>query len=111
MLFSRVGLSSIVLIGILSLSSYANADGFMDGYGYMGGHNGVYIRPVPVKAHCGSWGWHKHHGHHMAMEHRRPMHRAFYVCTKYTYEITPIHRDIACSHWKFSWMHQKPYKD
>jgi hypothetical protein len=109
MLFSRVGLSSVVLVSLLAVSGFASADSFYDGYGYS---RGVYIAPVAAApsasscgCHVGHYYHHRHH-HHMSMaaRHMYPKHRGFYVCMKYTYEATPIHRDVNCTQWKFKCM-------
>lgn len=110
MLWSRVGLSSLVFCGVLALSGVANAhyndEGSSDGYG-----NGVYIAPIPASPmvryhgyrHCSSHRMHAYNRHHHHM-YGHNMYRGYYVCQKYTYEITPMHRDVACSDWKFEWL-------
>jgi hypothetical protein len=121
MLWSRVGLSSLVICSSLAISGIANAhedDANYDNYSYT---NGVYIAPVPAAPmvrmgyhHHGSYMHHaSHHHHHYAKNGQ--MYRGYYVCKKYVYEITPMHRDASCSDWKFEWMpasrwHHEAYK-
>lgn len=124
MLLSRLGLSSVVLASILSFAGSANADVMYssdyDGYNYNG--SGVYIAPVPASPmFTGGAGYrhgcaYKHH-HYKHFAHRMkrcgcPMYRGYYVCTMYTLEITPIHRDVACSKWVFTWkpLVHRPWK-
>jgi hypothetical protein len=123
MLLSRLGLISVVLASCMSFIGVANADMYSDssydGYNYNG--SGVYIPPVPASPmftggayHHGCYAKHHHHYKHMARYMHRgcPMYRGYYVCTMYTLEITPIHRDVACSKWVFSWkpMSHRPWK-
>jgi hypothetical protein len=115
MLFSRIGLSSLIVVSLLAVSGLAVADdGYYDGYGY---NSGVYVAPVPVveKSCCGWHGWHHkyqhHYRHHMMARNHHPMYMGFYMCKKYTYEVTPIHRDVACTKWKFVCRHGVGYKD
>ena len=118
MLWSRVGLSSLAIVGLLTFSGMASAmwggdENSYDGYSYT---NGVYIPPVPAApmVRMGN-GYHHscHGGYHHRMHHaynghhscHKPMYRGFYVCKMYTYEVTPMHRDVACTEWKFEWKH------
>ncbi len=106
MQWSRVGLSSLVMAALLSVTGYANASG--SDYSY----NGIEMQAIPVGYGYATTGVHhsyfrgcyrvrSHHGmkHHYVC----PMYRAYYVCKKYTYEITPQHRDVACTAWKIRW--------
>jgi hypothetical protein len=120
MLWSRVGLSSLAIAGLLTFSGMASAmwggddNTSYDGYSYS---NGVYIPPVPAAPmvrmgygyhHSCHGGYHHHYKHHAYNGHHSchmPMYRGFYVCKMYTYEITPMHRDVACSKWQFEWKH------
>jgi hypothetical protein len=112
MQWSRIGLSSMVMVGLLSVTGVASADTGED-YSYSGSQ----IQDIPA----GPYGVNvvgRHYGvvapgyyrscHRMRYHHGRhhyycPMYEAFYVCQKYTYEVTPQHRDVACSQWKVEW--------
>jgi hypothetical protein len=110
MQWSRIGLSSIIMMGLLSFAGIASANTGED-YSY----NGMAIQSIPAGPYgvAGPYGTvepgyyrscHRlryHHGmrHHYVC----PMYEAFYVCKMYTYEITPQHRDVACSKWKVEW--------
>jgi hypothetical protein len=113
MLWSRVGLSSLALCGALAVSGVASAhyddNSSYDNYSYT---NGVYIAPVPAAPMVRGGYHHWNHGymhhasrhHHHGMAYKGHMYRGYYVCKKYVYEVTPMHRDASCSDWKFEWM-------
>ncbi|MES2217803.1 MAG: hypothetical protein V4501_05280 [Pseudomonadota bacterium] len=125
MLWSRVGLSSLVICSLFAFTGAANAhedDMNYDNYSYT---NGVYIAPVPASPMV-RYGYGYRHGYHHYMHHASRhhhgcyahnghMYRGYYVCKKYVYEITPMHRDASCSDWKFEWLpasrwHHSAYK-
>jgi hypothetical protein len=112
MQWSRLGLSSLVTAVLLSVTGVANASSY--DYSY----NGMVIKPVPVSYgyatnanrgfYRGCYRVRSHHGmrHHMVC----PRYRAYYVCQKYTYEITPQHRDVSCTQWKIKWKHARHWR-
>jgi hypothetical protein len=112
MLWSRVGLSSLVFCSFIAVSGVASAhydDSNYDNYSYT---NGVYIAPVPAapmvrmgNGYHGYYHHYKHHAHHHGYAYKgHHMYRGYYVCKKYVYEVTPMHRDASCSDWKFEWL-------
>lgn len=115
MQWSRVGLASLVMTALLSVTG-ANASG--SDYSY----NGIEMQATPVGYGYATKGiQHSHRCYHVRYHHGMkhhyvcPTYRAFYVCKKYTYEITPQHRDVACTAWKVKWKrvhhHWSYYKD
>jgi hypothetical protein len=106
MQWSRIGLSSLLVMGALSCTGVANA-----GPGDQMSYSGVEMQAIPASP-CYMHRCHHSYKHH-GMRHRYCQRYApFYVCQKYTYEITPEHRDVACTTWKMEWLrvHHNNYK-
>jgi hypothetical protein len=108
MQWSRVGLASLLMGALLSVTGYASASG--SDYSY----SGMDMQPIPAGSAYGVAGPGVYHGfyhgcyrvrYHHGMKHHYvcPTYRAYYVCKKYTYEITPQHRDVACTAWSVKW--------